>query len=459
MTTTLVEERVPYARRIYSNRNLRLDRIRFIGFDMDYTLALYREEMEHLQAEMVLPRLVERYGYPNAMLAARYDPGFAIRGLGVDLAEGNVFKMDAHRFIQRAWHGLRALEYDERRQRYLNRKTSPSDPSVVMVDTLFSLPEISLYCQLVDQLDQEPGSHDYGKLWRDLRESMDSLHRDGTLKTRLLRDVAAFVHKDPELAEMLHRFRSAGKRLFILTNSEPEYTNAVMSFLLDGEHVAYRGWRDFFDFVVTSCGKPDFFTGEAPFEETGDDGRPTAAPPQELRRGATYRFGNVKELARLTGMQGEEVLYVGDHIYGDILRSKSHTSWRAALVVQEMERELVGIKANGPALDELASLEQERYQVKLEMAARALDGNRDRDLMRYVRNIDEAIAELTSRSANAFNPHWGMIYREGTELSAFGAQVEAYACVYTSRASNFRLYSPLWYFRSPRDWMAHELLR
>lgn len=46
--------------------------------------------------------------------------------------------------------------------------------------------------------------------------------------------------------------------------------------------------------------------------------------------------------------------------------------------------------------------------------------------------------------------------KEGTEMSSFGDQVETYACVYTSRVSNFLHYSPLQYFRSPRDLMPHE---
>ena len=48
------------------------------------------------------------------------------------------------------------------------------------------------------------------------------------------------------------------------------------------------------------------------------------------------------------------------------------------------------------------------------------------------------------------------MFREGNEVSKFGEQVEAYACVYTSRVSNFRFYSPMQYFRGPRDRMPHE---
>ena len=56
----------------------------------------------------------------------------------------------------------------------------------------------------------------------------------------------------------------------------------------------------------------------------------------------------------------------------------------------------------------------------------------------------------------AYNPHWGPLFREGHEISKFGEQVEAYACVYTSCVSNFRFYSPSRHFRGPRDRMPHE---
>ena len=57
---------------------------------------------------------------------------------------------------------------------------------------------------------------------------------------------------------------------------------------------------------------------------------------------------------------------------------------------------------------------------------------------------------------SAFNPYWGAVFRESAENSRFGEQVEDYACVYTSRVSNFLAYSPSQYFRGPRDRMPHE---
>jgi hypothetical protein len=66
---------------------------------------------------------------------------------------------------------------------------------------------------------------------------------------------------------------------------------------------------------------------------------------------------------------------------------------------------------------------------------------------------------LEAEIDHAFNPYWGPLFREGYEISKFGEQVEAYACVYTSRVSNFRFYSPMQYFRGPRDRMPHGVAR
>jgi 5'-nucleotidase len=67
------------------------------------------------------------------------------------------------------------------------------------------------------------------------------------------------------------------------------------------------------------------------------------------------------------------------------------------------------------------------------------------------------LGEIESGATRCFHPYWGSLLKEGNEQSSFGAQVEEYACLYTSRVSNFLSYSPQQYFRSPRDVMAHEI--
>ena len=77
-------------------------------------------------------------------------------------------------------------------------------------------------------------------------------------------------------------------------------------------------------------------------------------------------------------------------------------------------------------------------------------------LRRELRETSAQHRKAEAETDDAFNPYWGPLFREGYEVSKFGEQVEAYACVYTSRVSNFRFYSPMQYFRGPRDRMPHE---
>lgn len=42
----------------------------------------------------------------------------------------------------------------------------------------------------------------------------------------------------------------------------------------------------------------------------------------------------------LLGVKGKDILYIGDHIFGDILKSKKRQGWRTFLVVPELAKEL-----------------------------------------------------------------------------------------------------------------------
>ena len=55
-----------------------------------------------------------------------------------------------------------------------------------------------------------------------------------------------------------------------------------------------------------------------------------------------------------------QVLYVGDHIYGDILRSKKSLGWRTILVVPELAAELAILAKHTGVTARLRSLRQQR---------------------------------------------------------------------------------------------------
>ena len=60
----------------------------------------------------------------------------------------------------------------------------------------------------------------------------------------------------------------------------------------------------------------------------------------ELHENAVYSGGSSEILSKLVGAKGKDVLYVGDHIYGDVVKSKKIRGWRTFLIVPELNDEL-----------------------------------------------------------------------------------------------------------------------
>lgn len=50
--------------------------------------------------------------------------------------------------------------------------------------------------------------------------------------------------------------------------------------------------------------------------------------------------GSSDIVCELLLVKGKDILYVGDHIFGDILKSKKRQGWKTFLVVPELSREL-----------------------------------------------------------------------------------------------------------------------
>jgi HAD superfamily 5'-nucleotidase-like hydrolase len=472
----------PLARRVFCNRSLRLDHIEMVGFDMDYTLAVYKQaEIDRLSIEATTRKLVE-LGYPSQLLHMRYRTDFPIRGLLIDRRLGNVLKMDRYRYVKKAYHGMRELSREERRHLYHTKRLRPGSRRYHWVDTLYGLSEVSVFAAVIEALEQEGEHVEYDQLFSDVRASIDAAHRDGSILDEVAADLPRYVERDPDLGPTLHTLRSSGKRLFLLTNSQPAYTEQMMSHLLDGAMPEYPSWKNYFDLIVTAACKPRFFTEKAPFREWTEEGEREVT---ELERGRIHMGGNIEDFEHLTGATGDKVLYVGDHIYGDALRVKKDSAWRTAMILQEMTDELDALERCNEELTRLDALEDLRDRLSDELRERQMrvkaidrrlqdtsDGNgADPELqaarLRHRRAIDKLRMrlrtvgrehnELEDQTDLAFHPFWGSLFKAGSETSSFGDQVEVYACLYTTRVSNLRWYSPMHYFRSPRDRMPHEM--
>jgi 5'-nucleotidase len=447
---------LPPRSRIFTNRNLRMESIAAIGFDMDHTLAVYNvDNFSRLCFEMALERLVADRGYPSAILAVPWLEEAAIRGLVVDKKLGNLLKLDGHGHITRARHGSQFLDRDQRRGAYPRGRLRIGTPRYRVFDTLFDLPEGSLYTALVDLSvgGGLPLHVSFRRLYDDIRETVDTLHADGTLKARITADLGAYFVHDPDLVPTLERLQAAGKRLFLLTNSEVEYTGAVMQHLVGG---APGAWERLFDQIVCSAGKPGFFVERGP-------GRPVPRDACALlpaRQGNAYVGGDCFFLEHLLEASGDGILYFGDHTYGDILRSKKSVGWRTAMIVPEIEAEVAKLTPLRGAWQALIALEERLESlVSARDRARAAGPDEAAALAQLERRLGEALgrrARLQRQLRAAYNPHWESVFREGRAASRFGQQIMEFACIYTSRVSNFLGYPTDKFFSRPLEVLPHE---
>jgi len=477
---------------------------------------------------------VGELGYPPEVAEYKYNPSYMLRGLAVDKARGNVLKIDRHKYVKLAFHGFRELSRKERLATYAEApgRESYDEPDYALLDTLFSLGETYLYCQLVDLKDggcPALAGKSYARMHADVRNAVDMCHRDGSLKAVVAAEPAKFIYPDPSLVQLLQTLRDSGRKTFLVTNSLWDYTNVVMNFLVGGRVGAAKtlDWTSNFDVIVTGACKPKFFEDEraAIFRVdpktsslfNTDNGAPLpyvgGADPLAVRPGLTltaphllaeasepaaapvelFQGGCFRHLHAMLGVSsGSQVLYVGDHIFADVLRSKKTLGWRTALVVPELAAELRvaggaearaaaarfrGLRSRRDAMDdELQRLEWaarcggaralsaahallagegvpppsgEQQAAEL-LRARAATLRAERDALRELHR-----GELRAHHAR-YHPVWGQLLKTGYSNSRFASQVERFACLYTSHVGNFLAYSPDKSYRSKEDRLAHE---
>lgn len=457
-------------RQIYTNRTLNLRAIRAIGYDMDYTLIHYRVDEWERAAFSAARRLLRRQRVPTSQL--RFRPEEYIQGLVLDLELGNVVKATRFGYVITAHHGTTPLDFGQIRAAYGAAVVDLHNPRFVFLNTLFSLSMTSLFAQLVDLVDrgQMPAGTGYSDVFRLVSSVLDEIHAAGKLKARIVADPERFVVSDPETAATLADQRLAGKKLLLVTNSEWAFTEPMMDFAI-GRHLPGGDWRSLFDVVVTSASKPSFFTSEPAGFEVVDRKRGLLQPHSgRYERGAVYFGGSAKQAEASLGVSGDRILYVGDHLFGDVHASKHTFRWRTALIMRELEDEFAALAGSdsdtelGPLMarkdadtNRLAQASMEAVRVGAE-GGDATEANRQvRRLRSRLRRDDEAITPLARAAAERGNPAWGLMMRSGSDKSLFARQVERHADIYTSRVSNLRERTPFAYFRAVRSVLPHEV--
>ncbi len=451
--------------KVYVNRTLNLRKIRYLGFDMDHTLVRYDSRaFEGMVHEITLQKLHAK-GYPESILRLPFDYELAIRGLVIDKQMGNLLKVSRHAAIRAAFHGVKPLEFAVQKKTYGSTYIDLRDQRYSSIDTAFSISVANVFMQLVAHKDAGAELPEYATMFTDLMNAVDMAHRDGSLKDRVRADVSKFIIKDEAVVRGLERFRRHEKKLFVLTNSDFHYTKLLLDYAINPFLKHHRDWSELFELVIVAAQKPSFFTSTNRFLRVNPADGTMTNVDRELPPGI-YQGGCARVLTDTLDLDGDDILYVGDHVYGDILRLKKDCNWRTAMVIEDLGEEIPKYKEiagtqrqindlmleKEPLEDESVRLTSERIET-----GTTEHDHRIQELQTMTAELDRRIGDLIRKHQADFNKYWGEVMRAGNEESYFANQTERFACIYMAKLADFLECSPRTYFRAPRRPMAHEI--
>lgn len=452
--------------KVYVNRTLNLKKIKYIGLDMDHTLVRYNSEnFERLSHSIIIDKLIANKSYPQALKKLQFDYNFALRGLVIDRDKGNLLKLNRYTAIRTSYHGLKHIDFKSHQKIYKSTYIDLSTGEYLAIDTFFSLSLAVLFAQIVElkDLDTQNQYPDYFKIADDVLDALDEAHRDGTLKTEVRNNLDRYIIKDPSVVAGLEKYKKHGKKIFILTNSDFHYSKLLLDYAINPFLKEHESWQDLFELVITYASKPKFFYENNKYLVINPADGSMANLYDRLGPGI-YQGGNARQFTRELGLDGDEILYIGDHIYGDILRLKKDCNWRTAMVIEELADEIENNQKAQPLIDEIETLMKLKEPLEEELTdlmtqkieGSKIDDSRVDQLQKDITEIDTQISGLIKRQQSLYNPQWGQLMRAGNEESYLAYQVERYACVYMAKLSDLTELSPRTYFRAPRRPLSHE---
>jgi FMN phosphatase YigB (HAD superfamily) len=148
---------------------------------------------------------------------------------------------------------------------------------------------------------------------------LDESHTRGELKRHVSRELDRFVSPAGAVREALRAWIDAGKRLFVVTNSDRAFATTVLDAIIG------PSWPELFAVVVVNAGKPGFFSHE--------DAGETVSGARD--HGLVLERSSARAVEARLGVSGDRVLYAGDNARSDVAPARAH-GWRTVHVVAEL---------------------------------------------------------------------------------------------------------------------------
>ncbi|XP_030222253.1 5'-nucleotidase domain-containing protein 3 [Gadus morhua] len=442
---------------IFANNEMSLGDIEIYGFDYDYTLAFYSNQLHTLIFNIARDLLIAEHNYPEGLRDYEYVPDFAVRGLHYDVQKALLMKIDAFHYIQlgTVYRGLHPVPDEEVIAMYdgihvplenmsdFYGKSSHGHTLKQFMD-IFSLPEMTLLSCVNDFFMRHNIDYEPVHLYKDVKAAIRDVHVKGIMYRAVEADIDRYICYGEQSHAVLKKLKEDGKKMFLITNSPLDFVDRGMNFIVG------KAWRDLFDVVIVQADKPGFFNDRRkPFRRVTETGVLLWDRIHKLEKGQIYKQGNLYEFLRLTGWRGSKVLYFGDHIYSDLADLTLRHGWRTGAIIPELRQEIkimnteqyVHMMSWVQALTGLI----ETMQVHRDPASQAV-------VQEWVRERDN----MRSQSKEIFNSQFGSLFRTYHNPTYFSRRLSRFADIYMPSISCLLNYDFQHTFFPRRTPLQHE---
>jgi len=317
----------------------------------------------------------------------------------------------------------------------------------------------------------------------DVLGSITGTHVSGEFHRQVAKEPKKYFEGKPYLKDVLDNLKKSGKRLIFVSNSPFWYCDAGMNYVVG------PGWRDQWDVVIASAGKPAFYTEDnRPFREVDiSTGKAKFKQVLSLVKGRVYTSGCLKELTQCldwrhpinpwryrekfprddeseesayddiySPLTSPDVMYIGDSLFADLVDAKREFGWTTVAVTPEVGWE---IELQRKTEFVVADRAIEMLLNSLRLYQRSLGtGLRSKDDLKVMDRMEKIVSKWRDEQTRLLGNPFGSVFRARYTPSLFAHSLRRYCDLYMSNVESLRHYSPhhRFYPESPKL-LSHEI--
>lgn len=337
-----------------------------IGFDLDNTICRYKiSNMVKLEYESLSKYLVDHCGYSDKYLLRPIEDNvdFMLKGLILDVNNGNILRIDSTGHILHGSHGTREMTRDELKTYYgeecrwqvtdiftqdpLHTWNGPLSERMRTLLDYFDMPAGLIFARAVDTIDEQNDNKklELYTIWPDILAALQHMFQKehfqlekGGYFPYLKANPEEYINKCSEaLLNWFKALRNERKLLFLITGSNVDFASHTAQTCMG------NNWQEYFDIIIFFAKKPGFFVNTRPFVGLNGIEETEEVDVEDLQKGGRYTHGNWKGLHKFlkkhSNKENPKILYIGDNIIQDVYAPAVHTECDAIVVCEELQAE------------------------------------------------------------------------------------------------------------------------